>query len=115
MSVTRIKKFPEAPIKITYYENVIVSLQKDKESIDNYIFEINSTLNKFGVLSEDTELGGEYYDYYLGKKDIWVSECINIIGTFDTFCVELEQCISRAKEIKSEWEYKDTLYDYIWE
>ena len=110
-----IKKYPEAPMKITYYQNMVTSLQSDKTNIENLLFGINNELRLYADSTESTSLEGTYYDYYVNKKNIWHAECNNLIEKYDTFLTQLKQCISRAETLKSEWEYKNTLYDYIWE
>lgn len=110
-----IKRYPEASMKITYYQNIITSLQADKTNIENALSDINSDLAVYSTGTENTNLEGAYYDYYVDKKNIWLTECNDLIGKYDIFLTQLMQCITRAETLKSEWEYKNTLYDYIWE
>lgn len=73
------------------------------KNIDSTIKNANSKIIINSYLAESVDFEGEYYDFYVQKKNDWVQQVETIKKEFEDFLIDLNSCVLKAEELKEYW------------
>lgn len=97
-------KYPEAPGKVTYYDNIITELTSKKSEACTKLTMAKRETYRSRVLNSNAE--GPYYNEYKIYKDVWFDELKSIISDYNAFLSLVDTRIGEARGLKASWEAK---------
>lgn len=98
-------KYPEAPGKVAYYDNIITQLNSYKTSATSAKGSMDKSYYKTSTENPDAE--GPYYDTeYLTHKDNWFSKNTTLINSLNSYINIIGNRINDAIALRDDWAAK---------
>lgn len=97
-------KYPDAPEKVAYYENIINQLNTYKNKAESA--KNSMKRETYSASVENPDAKGPYYDEYLTHKGYWFGQNAMLVSGMEGYIDLIEEKINDAMVLKRSWEAK---------